>query len=579
MDIVLRESDRLNQTIRSFLAYARPKRATLGRCDLGQVVRDTARLLQNGADVRPGHRVEVDLPPDPVWCETDENQVRQILWNLATNGLRSMAAGGRLRMAVLETPEVPGDVGIVVEDEGCGILPADLDHIFEPFHSTFERGTGLGLATVHRIVTELGGTIQVNSRVGHGTTMRVRLPQRRGTGRCRGARAAGGRVSAGTIERASHPPSETATARPAARVLVVDDEASMRDMLRIVLRRDGYQVLVAEGARAAAAILEREAIDLLLSDIRMPDGSGVDVLRAAKQANADVVAFMMTAFASTETAVEAMRLGAVDYFTKPFNVDELRLKIRPAPRDAAPEGRERRPQARPERVPRVLEHHRPQPGDAGPVPADRNRGPDLQHGADHGRVGHRQGDGGQGDSRQLASPRPPVRGAQLRGRSRDAARVRAVRPPPRGVHRRGFEQEGAHRDCRGRHHLPRRDRGNESDDAGEAVARAPGTALPPAGRHRRGAGRHPRSWWPRTRTCRGWWPMGVSGRTCTTGSTSSRCSCPPCASDARTFRCWPSASCTGLPRRWGRASPESPVTRCASWRTTTGRGTSGNCRT
>jgi two-component system sensor histidine kinase PilS (NtrC family) len=180
MDIVLRESDRLNQTIRSFLAYARPTRATLGRCDLGQVARDTARLLQNGTEVPLGHRVEVTVPPDPVWCETDENQVRQILWNLATNGLRSMAAAGRLRIAVLEAPEAPGDVGIVVEDEGCGILPADLDHIFEPFHSTFERGTGLGLATVHRIVTELGGTIQVNSTVGRGTTMRVRLP--RGTG-------------------------------------------------------------------------------------------------------------------------------------------------------------------------------------------------------------------------------------------------------------------------------------------------------------------------------------------------------------------------------------------------------------
>jgi len=134
-------------------------------------------------------------------------------------------------------------------------------------------------------------------------------------------------VSAGTIERAAHTPPAT-PGRPAPRVLVVDDEASMRDMLRIVLRRDGYEVLMADGARAAAAILEREAVDLLLSDIRMPDGSGVDVLRAAKHANADVVAFMMTAFASTETAVEAMRLGAVDYFTKPFNVDELRLKIR-----------------------------------------------------------------------------------------------------------------------------------------------------------------------------------------------------------------------------------------------------------
>src|SRR6188768_2263569 len=103
---------------------------------------------------------------------------------------------------------------------------------------------------------------------------------------------------------------------------------SMRDMLRIVLRRDGYDVLVAEDGRQALGVLERERVDLLLSDIRMADVSGVDVLRAAKQSNRDIIAFMMTAFASTETAVEAMRLGAVDYFTKPFNVDELRLKIR-----------------------------------------------------------------------------------------------------------------------------------------------------------------------------------------------------------------------------------------------------------
>jgi two-component system, NtrC family, response regulator PilR len=112
------------------------------------------------------------------------------------------------------------------------------------------------------------------------------------------------------------------------RILVVDDEASMRDMLRIVLRRDGYDVLLAEDGRSAIAALNRERVDLLLSDIRMPDVTGVDVLRAAKESNRGVVAFMMTAFASTDTAVEAMRLGAVDYFTKPFSMDELRLKIR-----------------------------------------------------------------------------------------------------------------------------------------------------------------------------------------------------------------------------------------------------------
>jgi two-component system response regulator PilR (NtrC family) len=121
-------------------------------------------------------------------------------------------------------------------------------------------------------------------------------------------------------------PVEPAPAKP--RILLVDDEPSMRDMLRIVLRRDGYDVLVAENGREALAVLERERVDLLLSDIRMADISGVDVLRAAKQTNRDIIAFMMTAFASTETAVEAMRLGAVDYFTKPFSMDELRLKVR-----------------------------------------------------------------------------------------------------------------------------------------------------------------------------------------------------------------------------------------------------------
>ena len=102
----------------------------------------------------------------------------------------------------------------------------------------------------------------------------------------------------------------------------------MREMLRIVLRRDGYEVLIAENGRDAIEQLRRSPVDLLLSDIKMPDITGVEVLRAAKEINRDIVAFMMTAYASTSTAVEAMRLGAVDYFTKPFSMDELRLKIR-----------------------------------------------------------------------------------------------------------------------------------------------------------------------------------------------------------------------------------------------------------
>jgi two-component system, NtrC family, response regulator PilR len=112
------------------------------------------------------------------------------------------------------------------------------------------------------------------------------------------------------------------------RILVVDDERSMRELLAIVLRREGYEVLLAENGRAAIDLLEREPVDLLISDIKMPDLSGVDVLRAAKKIDKDILGIMITAFASTDTAVEAMRLGACDYLSKPFDIDLLKMKVR-----------------------------------------------------------------------------------------------------------------------------------------------------------------------------------------------------------------------------------------------------------
>jgi two-component system response regulator PilR (NtrC family) len=102
----------------------------------------------------------------------------------------------------------------------------------------------------------------------------------------------------------------------------------MRELLAIVLRREGYDVLLAENGRTAIAMLERDAIDVLISDIKMPDMSGVEVLRAAKKVDPDILGIMITAFASTETAVEAMRLGACDYLSKPFDIDLLKMKVR-----------------------------------------------------------------------------------------------------------------------------------------------------------------------------------------------------------------------------------------------------------
>ena len=179
MDIVLRESERLNDTIKSFLAYARPQQVTLTRLDIRRVVQDTATLLRNSAEVREEHVVAVDLPLQPVWFDADENQVRQILWNLATNGVRAMPAGGRLLMsAKVQQEGGVEELTITIGDEGRGIPPSELDQLFQPFRSSFDKGTGLGLAIVHRIVTDYNGSIQVSSTVGSGTTVRVRLPMR-----------------------------------------------------------------------------------------------------------------------------------------------------------------------------------------------------------------------------------------------------------------------------------------------------------------------------------------------------------------------------------------------------------------
>src|SRR5213078_469135 len=112
------------------------------------------------------------------------------------------------------------------------------------------------------------------------------------------------------------------------RILVVDDERSMRELLAIVLRREGYDVLLAENGKSAVDTLERESVDVLISDIKTPDLSGVEVLRAAKKIDQDILGIMITAFASTESAVEAMRLGACDYLSKPFDIDLLKMKVR-----------------------------------------------------------------------------------------------------------------------------------------------------------------------------------------------------------------------------------------------------------
>jgi two-component system response regulator PilR (NtrC family) len=133
---------------------------------------------------------------------------------------------------------------------------------------------------------------------------------------------------------------------PDIRVLVVDDEQSMRELLAIMLRQAGYDVTLADGGEAAVERLSKgETFDLVVTDLRMRKVDGLAVLKATKEFSPRTVVLVVTAFASTETAVEAMKLGAYDYVTKPFKLDELKLRGQQRPGAAAPAGRESGAQA------------------------------------------------------------------------------------------------------------------------------------------------------------------------------------------------------------------------------------------
>ena len=114
------------------------------------------------------------------------------------------------------------------------------------------------------------------------------------------------------------------------KILIVDDEKDMRDFLEIMLRKEGYEATAFASPRAALDFCKCGKVDLVISDIKMPEMGGVEFLKALKDLDPDVLVIMITAYASVETAIEAMKSGAYDYFTKPFNIEEIRLNIRKA---------------------------------------------------------------------------------------------------------------------------------------------------------------------------------------------------------------------------------------------------------
>ena len=173
MEIILRESDRLNRIISDFLNYARPRSIVLSEVDVSELLRETFTLMRHSPEIGPEQKLEVDLPDEPLLAPLDAEQLRQVFWNLARNALQAMPDGGTLQAQLKRNTN--GRLHISFADTGCGMSPEQVEQLFEPFSST-TGGSGLGLSIVYQIIRDHGGTINVRSPQGQGTTITMELP-------------------------------------------------------------------------------------------------------------------------------------------------------------------------------------------------------------------------------------------------------------------------------------------------------------------------------------------------------------------------------------------------------------------
>jgi two-component system sensor histidine kinase PilS (NtrC family) len=176
MDIVLRETDRLNTIITEFLAYARPRSDLREHMDIGALLQETIALFKNSRAFQSGIEIRCDFAPQ-LAMTGDPQRLRQVFWNLFINAAQAIRGGGAISIsAAPDSDDRSDDIVIRISDTGTGIAKEHLESIFDPFFTTKTDGTGLGLAIVYRIMEDHGGSIDVKSEQGKGTIVTLRLP-------------------------------------------------------------------------------------------------------------------------------------------------------------------------------------------------------------------------------------------------------------------------------------------------------------------------------------------------------------------------------------------------------------------
>jgi CheY-like chemotaxis protein len=239
----------------------------------------------------------------------DPTRLRQVFWNLVKNGIKFTPRGGSVRIRIAHAP--PGRIAVEISDTGAGIEPSDLDRIFHPFEQSGQRrtgGLGLGLAISRAIVEAHGGTLSVSSAgAGRGSTFRVELAASSAEEPSR---------SAGSIPRPAQ-----RTGRPR-RVLLVEDHLDTVKAVRELLSELSCEVFAVGSLDEAMAAAEENSFDLVLSDLGLPDGSGLDLMRQLRDRHG-LSGIAVTGYGMEQDVKQTREAGFVDHLVKPITFERL----------------------------------------------------------------------------------------------------------------------------------------------------------------------------------------------------------------------------------------------------------------
>ncbi len=307
LEQVISAAERATVLTRQLLAFSRKQVLQPAVIDLAAVVEGVAPMLRRLIGEHISLRI-VSESPEPQLILADSGQLEQVIINLVVNARDAMPRGGRIVIRLARADE---RVTLAVDDTGTGIPDDVRERIFEPFFTTKEpgKGTGLGLSTVYGIVKQSGGTIAVVSTPGAGTTFTVTLP-------------------------ASHEPLTDRSGADAPAILggtetilIVEDEPSVRTLAQRALEARGYAVLAAGGHADALVYAARTRIDLLLTDVVMPEMAGPQLAERILDVQPDVEVIYMSGY--TDDALSSFELGAAASFVrKPFTTAELARIVR-----------------------------------------------------------------------------------------------------------------------------------------------------------------------------------------------------------------------------------------------------------